>query len=58
MYKGFSSHEKLANSALNLELMGKATLKRKKIIMDHLYGERKQQKFAYIVKTSKRHADQ
>ena len=56
-YKGFSSHVKLANPALNF---GKATLKRMKIIMNrvYFYGERERQKFAYIVKTSKRRADQ
>ena len=49
-----------ANPALNLELISKATLKRIKIIMNcvYFYGERERQKFAYIVKTSKRHADQ
>ena len=59
-YKGFSTHVNLANPALNLELLGKATLKQMKIIMNrvYFYGEHEQQKFAYIVKMSKRHADQ
>ena len=54
------SHEKLVNPALNLELIGKATLKRMKIIMNRIYfyGEHERQKFACIVKTSKHHADQ